>query len=42
MFGGLFGKKSTTKADVAMALVAAVFGIWKAFDTVKEYKEENS
>lgn len=39
MFKSLFSHKKT-KADVIFAVAAAVAGVWKAFDTVKEYKAE--
>ena len=41
MFAALFGKRSTTKADVVMALVAAATALWKAYDTVNDYKVDN-
>lgn len=37
-----FGKRATTKADVAMSLVAAAMAAWKAFDTYTEYKAEQA
>lgn len=40
MFGGLFGNKKTSKTDVVMAVGAAVMAVWKAFDTVKEYRSD--
>lgn len=42
MFGGIFGKRSTTKADVIMAIAGAIIGVWKAHDTIKDYKEDQS
>lgn len=38
MFKGLFGQRPTTKSDVIMALAGALIGVWKAADTIKEYK----
>lgn len=39
MLKSLFSSK-TTKADVTFAVAAAVVGVWKAFDKVKDYKAE--
>lgn len=41
MFKGLLGKRATTKSDVILALAGALIGIWKAVDTVQEYKKDN-
>jgi hypothetical protein len=40
MFRGLFGTRATTKSDVLLAVVGALFAAWKAIDTVKTYKIE--
>lgn len=40
MFKGLFGKRSTTKSDVILAIAGAVIGVWKASDTYREYKKD--
>lgn len=40
MFGGLFGKRATTKSDVILAVAAAIISVWKCADTIKEYKAE--
>ena len=40
MIRAIFGKRSTTKADVVMAIGAALVGLWKAYDTVNDYKTE--
>jgi hypothetical protein len=40
MFKGLLGKRTTTKADVIMAIAAALVGVWKASDTIKQYKAD--
>lgn len=40
MFKGLMGKRPTSKADVIMAIAGAIIGIWKATDTIKDYKAE--
>lgn len=40
MFGNLFGKRATTKSDVVMSIAMAVIGVWKAYDTSKQYKIE--
>lgn len=37
-----FGKSKTTKADVIMAIAAGLVGIWKAADTIKEYKADQA
>lgn len=39
---GLFGNKSTSKADVVMAVGAAFMALWKAYDTTKDYREEHA
>ena len=38
MFKGLFGTRPTTKSDVILAIAGAIIGVWKATDTIKEYK----
>lgn len=38
----IFGKRPTTKFDVAMALVGAAMGVWKAYDTVTDFKTEQA
>lgn len=40
MFKMFFGKQSTTKADVIMALATAVIGVWKAVDTYRDYQAD--
>jgi hypothetical protein len=40
MFKSLMNRK-TTKADVIMAIAAALVGVWKASDTIKDYKSQN-
>jgi hypothetical protein len=40
MFGGLFGKQKTSKFDVVMAAAGAIIGVWKAFDTFKDYQAD--
>lgn len=40
MIKSLFRKGKTTKFDVVMAGAAAIIAVWKAVDTVKEYREE--
>jgi uncharacterized membrane protein YuzA (DUF378 family) len=40
MIKRLFGKSGTSKADVVMAVAAGIIGVWKAVDTVKDYKNE--
>jgi hypothetical protein len=42
MFKGLFSKRPTTKGDIVLAIGAAVLAAWKAVDTIKDYKEEQS
>lgn len=42
MFKGMFGgKKVTTKSDVILALAGALIAVWKATDTVKEFKKDH-
>ena len=44
MFKKLFGKSTTTKADVIMAGAAAIIAVWKVIETVNDYqldKERN-
>lgn len=41
MFGNIFKKSPTSKFDVVMAGAAAIIAVWKAFDTVKDYKADN-
>lgn len=36
----IFGKRSTTKADVILALAGAFIAVVKAIDTSKQYKLE--
>lgn len=38
MIKKLFGKGTTSKADVFMACAGALVGVWKAFDTYRDYK----
>jgi hypothetical protein len=40
MFKGIFGKSSTTKFDVIFAVAGALVGVWKAVDTIKDYKAD--
>jgi len=40
MFRSMFTKRPTTKVDVLMAVAAAVAAVWKASDTLKDYKAE--
>lgn len=42
MFKGLLGKRTTTKSDVILALAGAIIGVWKAVDTVKEFKADQA
>ena len=41
MFKDLFNTK-TTKPDIVMTVAGAVFAVWKAADTINEYKKENT
>lgn len=44
MFKGIFGagsRRPTSKSDVVMAVAAALIGVWKATDVVKDYRHEN-
>lgn len=42
MFKGLFGRKKIThKSDVALAVVGALYALWKAQETWNEYKEDH-
>lgn len=41
MFKGLLGNRATSKTDVIMAVAGAIIGVWKAVDTIKEYKSEH-
>lgn len=41
MFKGLFGTRKTTKSDLILAIAGAVIGVWKAADTIKEYKADH-
>ena len=38
MFGKLFQKSAPSKFDLVMTVATAVTAVWKAYDTVKEYK----
>ena len=40
MLKALFDNSRTTKADVLMALAVAIGSVWKAYDTVTDYKED--
>jgi hypothetical protein len=40
MFKGLFSAKTTTRQDVVLAVVTAVFAIGKAVETTNKYKAE--
>jgi hypothetical protein len=40
MFGGIFGTRKTTKSDVILAVAGAIIGVWKAVDTVKEFRAD--
>ena len=42
MFKGLMGKRRTTKADVVMSVAMAIIGVWKASDTIKEFKADQA
>ena len=43
MFKGIFGgKRATTKSDVILALAGALIGVWKAVDTVQEFKKDQA
>ena len=43
MFKGMFGgKKTTTKSDVILALAGALIAVWKAHDTVREFKKDEA
>ena len=35
-----FAKGPTTKTDIIMACAGALVGVWKAFDTIRDYKSE--
>ncbi len=39
---GMFGNKSTTRSDVALALTGAIFAVFKAWDTTSKYKAEQA
>ena len=39
MFKKFLGKSEVGKSDVVMAAAGALIGVWKAFDTYKEYKQ---
>lgn len=41
MIKNLFKKGPKSKFDVAMACAAALVGVWKAIDTIRDYKSEN-
>lgn len=36
----IFTKGPTTKTDIIMACAGALVGVWKAFDTIRDYKSE--
>lgn len=36
----MMGKRRTTKADVIMAVAGALIAVWKAHDTIKEFKSD--
>ena len=38
MFGKLFGKSTTSKADVVFAIAGAIVAVYKAVDTYNDYK----
>lgn len=40
MIKNLFKKGTTSKTDVAMAVAGALVGVWKAFDTYRDYKSD--
>lgn len=40
MIRKLFAKGPTTKTDVIFAVAGALAAIWKAQDTIKEYRQE--
>lgn len=40
MLKKLFSKGPTSKFDVVMAGAAAIIAVWKAVDTVKDYKSD--
>lgn len=42
MFKGLFSAKKVTKPDVILAVGAAAAAVWKAFDTIKDYRDQES
>lgn len=42
MLKSLFSKSPTSKPDVIFALAGALVGIYKAVDTVKQYKIDHS
>lgn len=41
MFGKLFTKRPTSKFDVVMAVSAGIVAVWKAVDTIKDYKSDH-
>lgn len=42
MFGKLFAPRMTTRFDVATAIVGALLGAFKAYDTASKYKAEQA
>lgn len=42
MLKNLLNKTTTSKTDVVMAFAGALVGVWKAFDTLKDYKSEQT
>lgn len=40
MLKQIFGSRPTTRTDVGLAVGAVVFAIFKAVDTVNQYKKE--
>lgn len=42
MFKGIFSSRKTTKPDVILAVGAAAAAVWKAFDVIKDYREQNN
>lgn len=39
---GLFAKRTTSKFDVLFALCGALAAVWKANDTIKQYKADQA
>jgi len=43
MLKGIFGgKRVTTKSDVILAIAGAIIGVWKAADTIQEFKKDQA